>query len=703
MNRPRLHRLGLRGRPSRKAWIVLLTTAFAALVVLPEAVSAEGLTRPQPVSTVPADLSHGRAIVLRPNRIDLVRDGRVLTSMPFNGAAATLAGVAAVVDGSYVTRIGDTVTLKAAVLQRPGTSLTAGADGIRTLRIVSRPGSAAYLWGTGANLTLTGVAVRADPAPAAIRPYLLYSGGSHVTVRNGSLLRLGRSPRGAALEIGTGSGVTVTDTTFTSSSTGLSAHASASVVLRDVTVSGSAGDGITLRNAGAVDVVGIDAVRNGRNGITLSGRGTHVRALRDVTATGNKHAGLMVVDGTGATASGLRTTRNGNAGAALTGAGVVQLSGVTSTSEPTGIRVHDGQPVTISGLTAISDATGVSADGKGHGLVLQQSVIHDAQVGVRIQTPGARVSGVRVLDSDAGLDSDVGARGLVVTALEATSTAAGVGTGLVAGGAVTRLSDVHVAGFRTGLRIEEAGTTVKDSIAGAAVSGVLLDGAATGTTITGISTYGAKDGLRVAGAPGPTRVEDSILGGETGLRVGTGDVTVVHSTINGAQDGVRMAAAGGTLTLDSADVTGTARTGLALDAGTTSVVGSAVHAGRTAIDAGAPVGVDGSSITGAVGIHVAQGVTATVDATQVHAEQVGVLAVDGAHVTLTASQIHGVVPVRGSVTLRGPSFIAAMPLNWLGVAGISLVLVAVLLMIAARLREGDDRVALAPAHVVNRA
>jgi hypothetical protein len=81
-----------------------------------------------------------------------------------------------------------------------------------------------------------------------------------------------------------------------------------------------------------------------------------------------------------------------------------------------------------------------------------------------------------------------------------------------------------------------------------------------------------------------------------------------------------------------------------------------------------------------------------------------VFAVPGSRVTLTASRIYGAVPVHGSATVDGHSFVAAMPLNWLGIAGIALVVIAVLLMLAARVRErGHDHVSLAPAHVVNRA
>ena len=56
----------------RTAVVALLTLGFAALVVLPEALSASGLTATHRQPTVPTGLDARRAVVLRPNRVDLV-------------------------------------------------------------------------------------------------------------------------------------------------------------------------------------------------------------------------------------------------------------------------------------------------------------------------------------------------------------------------------------------------------------------------------------------------------------------------------------------------------------------------------------------------------------------------------------------------------------------------------------------------------
>jgi hypothetical protein len=720
----------LRGRiRPRTACIALLTLGFAGLVVLPEAVSASGLTDTRP-ATVPAGLDARRAVVLRPHRLDLVDGGRVVTSVPFDGTRATLAGVAAAVgDGTYLTRSRHAVTLRAALVQRPDTSLTVGTDGVRTVQLVSRPGAGAYVEGTGAAVTLIGVTVRADAStPAPVRPYLRYAGGSRVIVRGGTFTGLGRpSPHRAALELGSRTRAWITGTRFTGNETGLAAHGCAGVYLRHVTVTGSAADGLTLRDAGVVDAAAVRVARNKRNGLVVAGSGTRVRSLRDVGAAYNGHAGLMVTEGAAPAVVGLRTAHDGNAGAVLRGAGRVSLSAVATTAEPTGVRVQDGRPATISNLVATLDGTAVNADGRGYGLVVQHARIRRAKVGLRIQTPAARLSGLDVFASDIGVQSGPAARGLTVSGLNLTGTVAGTGTGLVSGGAAARLTGVHATGQRTGIRVEGAATTITGSSTDAAGSGVLLAGTATDTSLTGVTAHGGDEGVRVTTGADRARVVDSTISGGTGLRIGARDVTVTGGSIqadgtamvidtdagdvdvsrtgiHGEQEGVRMAAGAGHLTLDHAEVTDAARTALVLDAGTTQVVGSTLSATRTAVDAAAPIALESSSITGAVGVRVAEGVLGSLVGTQVHARDVGVLATPGAHVTLTASQVYGAVPVRGSATLRGRSFVAAMPLNWLGIAGIGLVAIAVLLMLAARLRErGPDHVALAPAHVVNRA
>ncbi|HYJ75459.1 MAG TPA: hypothetical protein VEV65_07645 [Kineosporiaceae bacterium] len=715
----------------RTAWITLLTLGFAALVVLPEAVTASGLNAVHRPPTVPSGLDARRAVVLRPNRVDLVDGRTVIASMPYDGTNSSLGELASAIGApSYLARYRSTVIVKAAVVQRPGTQLTVGGrDGVRTVLVRSTRDERAYFWGTGARLTLDHVTLRGTPVRPAARGYLRYSGSSTVTVRDSLLTNLGRPGphRIGALDIGRGARATVTGTTIRNVDTGIVAHDTLAVFLQHVTVTGAAADGIALLDAGTVDAAVLKLVGNKRNGLVVSGTATRTRTLRDVMASKNGHAGLMVTGGAAPVVVRLRTDHNGNAGAVLRGAGRTRLVDGTSAAEPTGVRVQDGRPATVTGLTATGDGTGVSTDGKAAGILVRGARIIGAKVGVRVQTPGARVERLTLHDTEIGIESGPGARRLKVTGLSASARSSGSGTGVVVGGPGADLTDVHVSGSRTGLRIEGPDAVVTRSTVDAAGSGVLLSGTATGAGLDGVRIFGTEEGMRISAGADGARLVDTTVGGGSGLRIGAGDVTVNGGSlqgqasavvvdggagavnlsgaeVRGAVEGIRVAAQAGDVSLDGVRVTGSSRNALQLDGGITVVHGSTLQSAGTVVDAGAELRLDGSTVTGPVGVRIAPGVTGTLADTQVQGRDVGILAVPGSHVTLTASKVYGAVPVRGSATIRDHSFVAAMPMNWLGVAGIALVVIAVLLMLAARVRErGQDRVSLAPAHVVNRA
>jgi hypothetical protein len=714
----------------RNVCVALLTVGLVALVVLPEAISASGVDAAHRAPTVPGGLDARRAVVLRPNRVDLIDGRTVIASMPYHGTNTSLGELAAAIGAPhYLVRRGDTVTMKAAIVQRPGTGLTVGGDGVRTVVVVSTPGGTAYFWGTSARLTLDRVTIRGVPVRASARGYLRYTGASTVTIRKSTLTNLGRpgKHRIPALDLGRGTHATVSGTTVRDVDTGIVAHGTVSVTMRGVTVSGAEGNGIVLLDAGTVDASGLRLLRNKRNGLVVGGSTTRTRTLRDVTASRNGHAGLMVTDSAAPVVTRLRTDHNANAGAVLRGAGRARLVDATSTSEPTGVRIQDGKPATVTNLTVTGDATGVSADGKATGLVVSGGHLRGAKVGIRIRTANARLERLMVQDGEIAVDSGPGASHLLVTGLTTTARAAGSGTGVVVGGPDADLSDVHISGAHTGLRIEGRDAVVTDSTVDAAGSGVLLNETATGASLTGVRTFGTDEGMRIAAGADDARLVDSTVGGGMGLRIGAGDVTVSGGSlqgqstamvvdagadgvtlsgaeVRGALEGVRVAADAGAVTLDGVRVSGASRNAVELDGGTTSVHGSTLQSAGTVVDAAAELRLDGTTISGPVGVRVSPGVAASLADSRIQGRDVGIVAAPGSHVTLTASRVYGAVPVRGPAAVRDHSFVAAMPVNWLGIAGIALVVIAVLLMLAARVRErGQDRVSLAPAHVINRA
>jgi hypothetical protein len=650
----RIPLLSRRIRP-RTACVALLTLGFAALVVLPEAVSASGLNAVHRTPTPPSGLDARRAVVLRPNRVDLVDGRRVVASMPYDGTNTTLGELAsAIAAPDFLVRNRGTVTMKAALVQRPGTGLTVGGDGVHTVLVRSTPGGRVYFWGTSARLTLDHVTLRGTPVRGSARGYLRYSGASTVLVRNSTLTGLGRPGRHRipALDLGRGTRATVTGTTLRNVDTGIVAHGTISLTLQHVTVIGAAGNGIALLGAGTVDATDLRLVGNRRNGLVLGGPSTRARTLHDITASRNGHAGLMVTDGAAPVVVRLRTDHNGNAGAVLRGAGRTGLVDGTTKAEPTGVRVQDGLPATVANLTATGDVTGVSTDGRAAGIVVRGGHISGAKVGVRIQTARTRIERLTVQDSEIGIESGPGAAHLKITGLTTTARAGGSGTGVVLGGPAADLSGLHVAGSHTGLRIEGRDAVVTDTTVDAAGSGVLLSGTATGANLDGVRVFGTDEGMRISAGADGARLVDSTVGGGTGLRIGAGDVSVsagslqgrasgvvvdggagaVHlsgTEVRGAVEGVRVATQAGDVTLDGVRVTGASRSALELDGGTTAVHGSTLQAAGTVVDAAAELRLDATTVSGPVGVRIAPGVTGTLVDTTVQGRDVGILAVPG--------------------------------------------------------------------------
>ena len=116
-------------------------------------------------------------IVLRPHRLDLFDGGRYGRSIYLDGQHATLTGlVDSIADPAFLSRSAHgTVRVTAALIQRPHTSLVVGGAGLRTVELRADPASPAFLTGTRASVSFSGVTVTGTgPSAEAGRPYLSY-------------------------------------------------------------------------------------------------------------------------------------------------------------------------------------------------------------------------------------------------------------------------------------------------------------------------------------------------------------------------------------------------------------------------------------------------------------------------------------------------------------------------------------------------
>ena len=615
---------------------------------------------------VPPGIGIGRVIVLRPHRIDLFNGGRYARSFYLDGQHATLNGLTDTIgDPAFLSRPArGTVLVSAAIIQRPHTGLVVGGSGLRTVELRADPVSPAFIRGTRASVTFSGVTVIAmGPLASAGRPFLSYGGHSIIIATSSRFAHLGRPGTRplAALDVGVGSTLTATNVAFTDNAVGLRAANSAAVRLSIVTASRSSDDGIILRNAGRVSAHNVTVNDNRGDGLVLAGAGTHLFVTGSLTATGNRRSGIAATSGVATTISGAHTRGNGVAGVDVHDAGVTSVLGLASTNEPVAIRIDSAADSTADGVIASGDQVGINVTARSRNVKLHSITVNGANIGVRINAHDVSANLVTVTRSGIGVQISSTARNVQVSGLIVTNPVADgtVSTGAVVAGDGTTLTGSRIDGVGIGLRITGIHTTIKGGSVSATGTAVRLSDIADGTAVSGATVRGGKLGVSVANIGTLALTRDVISGSVAALRTSGGTTTVTASTLTSTGIGV---------------------------------------------DAHARVTLTHSTISAAVGAHIASGVVARFDTDQIHGAITGIHVVDGGRVSVISSHVTGRVPISGTATVLGLSFIGSLPLHWLGAFGLALLVLALFLVALSRSRErGHVRLVLAPAHVNNRA
>jgi hypothetical protein len=651
-----------------RATVSRAVVAIAASAVLCEfgVGTAAAITGPAHHIAVPPGIGTGRVMVLRPHRIDLFDGGSYRRSVYVNGQLATLSGLAnAIGDPAFLSRSANgTLRVTAALIQRPHTNLVVGGAGLRTVELSADPGSPAFLAGTHASVTFSGVTVTGTGTVAqAGRPYVSYGGFSVVTATSSTFTHLGRPGRHpvAALQLGRGATLTASNVSFTDDIVGLAAANSATVWLSSVTASKSSEDGITLRNAGMVSAGNVTVSGNRRDGLVLAGAGTHLTVTGRLTATNNLRFGIKVSSAVATAVSDAHTQANGVAGVNVHDAGVSSVLGLVSANEPVALRVDSAAKFTADGVTAAGDRIGLSASAKSRNLQLHSIIVSGARTGVRIDADGVTADTVTVTGSGIGMQIAPTAHNVHITRLTVTRPATNdpATTGAEVSGTGTTLTNSRIDGARIGVEIKGPHTTISGGVISATRTVVAVRAVADGTTVTG-------------------------------------------ATISGGAIGVSVTAKG-KLALIRDVISGSVRAALRTGGGTTTVTSSTFTSLGTAVDAYAPVTVTDSTLTGVVGAHIAAGVVARFSEDHIDGSRTGIRVVKGGHVSVVNSYVTGHTPISGIATILGLSFIGPLPLHWLGAIGLALLATALLLIALSRSRErSHERIVLAPAHVTNR-
>lgn len=449
----------------------------------------------------PAGIGAGQVIVLRPHRADLVRNHIVVRVVPLPGGPVELNTVIrSIGDTRWAGYSGSTSTLDAALLQRPGTSLTIGSP-TRTLRLVDSATSPAYLSGSGATITFDGVRVvgvagSGNAAESVHRPYVRYD-RSNVTSIGSTFQALGsRSVAGqSGVDIGTGSTLTATGTTFENSGTGLMLDGTTRATLTQVAATGNASAGIEVNRVATADL----------NGVTAGGNTT----------------GIVLRTTVPARMDGLVLTRNavGLDAAGLPGGSVL---GPLTTGHDTvaGIALTNCPGCLVRGLTSSGDAIGVRVDARSAGAAVQDSAITGAgTTGIDIAAPNASIEDVQASTGDA---------------------ATGIHIGRTATG--THVTDGTVTGGATGISIDGAGATITGTTIVNASIGVLVGAHAANAAINHVTSNGATTGLSIDADTGAVTVTGFTArqGSGTGIRSGATNVTLVSPNIDGATVGLDL-------------------------------------------------------------------------------------------------------------------------------------------------------------------
>jgi hypothetical protein len=392
---------------------IMLAVGAGVAAGLALGLPAPALAAPTPVhplhlSGVPAVwlLRSGRVLVLRPHRLEVVLDGRLVRTVAVRQPVDLAQLPSLVADPGYARRLADGrsagtgrgIRLAAVLAQRPGTAIT--ATGLH-LRLADTGGAGpARLTGTRARLTLRGARVDAGHAAPSgpVAAGFRYLHASNVSLDDVTLTGLG---------VPGAPGVPAVPA--------LRADGGSALALRRLSLVGG-GPGVDVSDATWLAVEGLEGGRVGGPLLTVSG-GTGAR-IRDVSSNGSTGAAVMLRAAAGTAIDAVSSTRDGAAllaqdvdglragrvrargdGIVLGGRGI-ELTDVDVDAPVDGVRVTVGGAVVVRRGAVRGRTTAVSAD-PGARAVLDG-----------VTTTGAVSGAVRV----AAVPADAGSAGRAVTA-----------------------------------------------------------------------------------------------------------------------------------------------------------------------------------------------------------------------------------------------------------------------------------------------
>jgi hypothetical protein len=454
--------------------------------------------------------------VIRRETVDLVTGGRLTRRVPRRGGDVTLATLDRSLPGSWLSITDGAARLSAAVVLTPGVTLDVGGE-VTQLRLAggaTLPEAAAIYTG-GGRLVLHRVTVTSANATfegpmtaAAGRPFIVVSTGGRLEATNTTITDLGTDRTDPedrpGVQFNNGSSGSLVRTALLRNSTGLQLIGSQDVRLDTVTVGESAGDGLILTDDRGTTMSGIRAVRNGGNGVRVSGTAAD-QPITGIIAAANGGFGIRAIRLEKAHITGISTSGNASGGLELNQADDVRVTDLATVDEPVGVFTHVScSNIALDRLTISGGRRGVAIEKTTKHLTLQNSTIEHAKVaGIAIGGAEVELRDVSVRDSHTDVRVERGAEGVTAVGLRLS----GGQDGLVAHSGTSRL----VLHNLTAYGVEN--DAIRSSSPDARILGGSITGAATGitlgagTTVTGTSISLVNDGMRIR-SDRPVQAED---------------------------------------------------------------------------------------------------------------------------------------------------------------------------------------------------
>ncbi|WP_445187128.1 right-handed parallel beta-helix repeat-containing protein [Pseudonocardia sp. Cha107L01] len=462
-------------------------------------------------------------VIVRGRHIDLVVNGRMTNRVVRAAGPLTLATLAKYLPAGWLSLPGNgSAQLTASVVLTAGTLLDNGPD-VHVLNLASGPNSntAAGLWVGHATLNLHGLTVNAvdppagTPAATAQRGFLVAGNGGTLNVADATLTNLGApppvkpvvppapapstravpgartpptpAPAPVVLPAGTrnepgiafspGSTGSVVRSTLKGNGIGLKLAGSRNVHLDTVTMTQSKADGLVLRGDQGTTMKAVHSQHNAGNGVLVNGASSP-RPISGFDTLGNQRFGLAVIRQNQPQISNVTSVGDQAGGVRLTATTGAAVTNVSSTDSPVGLIVNGGSNhLKLTGVHTRGGLRGIVATG-----------------------------GVSALEIASAQVTDAGRAGIAVAATDANLhqlTISGSTTGLQISGraARTTVTDAHVSGGHTGIRIAEGASVVAlNQVTTDGVSGTGISTAAPGTKITNARVTGGTTGINARAA-----------------------------------------------------------------------------------------------------------------------------------------------------------------------------------------------------------